>query len=79
MKKVVLLFICLIFYERLWSQNQSNMYFSGEMNSWAAEAKFLKAYYHFLLFTYYGPIPIVDENLPIEICDKIKNSEIFNK
>ena len=40
-----------------------------EMNSWAAEAKFLKAYYHFLLFTYYGPIPIVDENLPISSSD----------
>ena len=40
-----------------------------EMNMWAAEAKFLKAYYHFLLFTYYGPIPIVDENLPISASD----------
>ena len=40
-----------------------------EMNSWAAEAKFLKAYYHFLLFTYYGPIPIVDENLAISASD----------
>jgi len=40
-----------------------------EMNTWAAEAKFLKAYYHFLLFTYYGPIPIVDENLPISAND----------
>ena len=39
MKKVILFFICLIFYEgRLWAQNQSNMYFSGEMNSWAAGA-----------------------------------------
>ena len=40
-----------------------------EMNMWAAEAKFLKAYYHFLLFTYYGPIPIVDINLPISASD----------
>ena len=39
MKKVILFFICLIFYEgRLWAQNQSTMYFSGEMNSWAAES-----------------------------------------
>ena len=38
MKKVILFFICLIFYEGLWAQNQSNMYFSGEMNSWAAGA-----------------------------------------
>ena len=50
-----------------------------EMNSWAAEAKFLKAYYHFLLFTYYGPIPIVDENLPISASDnevRIKRSTV---
>lgn len=32
---------------------------------WIAEAKFLKAYYHFLLFRMYGPIAIVDENLPV--------------
>ena len=50
-----------------------------EMNSWAAEAKFLKAYYHFLLFTYYGPIPIVDENLPISATDnevRVKRSTV---
>lgn len=32
---------------------------------WIAEAKFLKAYYHWYLFRMYGPIPIVDKNLPI--------------
>lgn len=32
---------------------------------WIAEVQFLKAYYHFLLFRAYGPIPIVDKNLPI--------------
>jgi hypothetical protein len=32
---------------------------------WIAEAKFLKAYYHYYLFKCYGPIPIVDVNLPI--------------
>ena len=32
---------------------------------WIAEAKFLKAYYHFLLLQKYGPIPIVDVNLPV--------------
>lgn len=32
---------------------------------WIAEAKFLKAYYHFLLFRMYGPIPIVDTNLSV--------------
>jgi hypothetical protein len=32
---------------------------------WTAEAKFLKAYFHFWMFRMYGPIPIVDENLPL--------------
>lgn len=36
-----------------------------EKNTWKSEAMFLKAYYHFLLFRQYGPIPIVDENLPL--------------
>lgn len=32
---------------------------------WIAEANFLKAYYHFILFRAYGPIPIIDKNLPV--------------
>lgn len=36
-----------------------------EKNRWAAEVKFLKAYYHYYLFKCYGPIPIMDINLPI--------------
>lgn len=36
-----------------------------EKNEWKAEVVFLKAYYHFLLLTQYGPIPIVDKNLAI--------------
>lgn len=41
-----------------------------EKNQWKAEAKFLKAYYHFLLVSNYGPIPIVDVNLPISAPDE---------
>lgn len=41
-----------------------------EKNSWAAEAKLLKAYYHFLLAIHYGPIPIVDSNLSIDSSDE---------
>ena len=40
-----------------------------EKKSWASEAKLLKAYYHFLLAIHYGPIPIVDSNLPIDSSD----------
>lgn len=36
-----------------------------EKKQWVAEAKVLKAYYHFYLLKMYGPIPIVKENLPI--------------
>lgn len=37
---------------------------------WKAEAKFLKAYYHWYLFSLYGPIPIVDVNLSIDASDE---------
>lgn len=33
---------------------------------WRAEAKFLKAYYHFCLLRRYGPIAIVDDRLPMD-------------
>lgn len=36
-----------------------------EKKRWAAEVKFLKAYYHYCLFKRYGPIPLMDKNLPI--------------
>lgn len=36
-----------------------------EKERWIAEAKFLKAYFHWYLFRMYGPIPIADENLAI--------------
>ena len=41
-----------------------------EKDSWKAEAQFLKAYYHFTLLKYYGPIPITDINLPISANDQ---------
>jgi hypothetical protein len=38
---------------------------ADEKKRWIAEVKFLKAYYHFILFRLYGAIPITDVNLPI--------------
>ena len=32
---------------------------------WKSEAMFLKAYFHYLLLIKYGPVPIIDTNLPI--------------
>lgn len=37
-----------------------------ERRRWIAEAKFLKAYYHFYLVRMYGPIPMVKKNLPVD-------------
>jgi len=34
-------------------------------NRWIAEVQFLKAFYHFVMFRAYGPIPLIDKNLPI--------------
>ena len=42
----------------------------SEKNQWKAEVSFLKAYYHFLLLSNYGPIPIIDVNLPIDASDE---------
>lgn len=36
-----------------------------EREQWRSEVLFLKAYYHFYLLRMYGPIPIIDKNLPI--------------
>ncbi|MBD5275307.1 MAG: RagB/SusD family nutrient uptake outer membrane protein [Bacteroides sp.] len=36
-----------------------------ERTRWTAEAKALKAYFHYYLLQLYGPIPIIDENLEI--------------
>lgn len=36
-----------------------------ERDLWISEVKFLKAYYHFFLMQLYGPIPIIDKNLPV--------------
>lgn len=37
-----------------------------ERTRWTAEAKFLKAYYHYFLFRMYGPIALVEKNIPVD-------------
>ena len=39
----------------------------NERKEWIAEVKFLKAWYHFYLVRMYGPVPIIKENLPIDV------------
>lgn len=36
-----------------------------EKDRWISEVKFLKAYYDWFLLRMYGPIPIIDKNLPV--------------
>jgi len=57
---------CNVFLENISKPRDLNPF---EKNRWIAEAKFLKAYYHFLLLQQYGPIPIVDVNLPVAASD----------
>lgn len=39
---------------------------ASEKKRWIAEARFLKAYYHYWLFQMYGPIPITNTNIPVD-------------
>lgn len=41
----------------------------SEITRWACEVKFLKAYYHFLLFSQYGPIPLIDKETQLDVSD----------
>jgi hypothetical protein len=50
-----------------------------EKKRWIAEVKFLKAYYNYCLLRMYGPIPIIDVNLPINSSEdevKIKREPV---
>ena len=42
----------------------------AERERWLGEAEFLKAYYHFCLLRMYGPIPVVTENVPIDVSEE---------
>lgn len=53
---------CNIFLENIYDVPDMQSY---EKEQWAAEVKFLKAYYHFILLKQYGPIPIMKENIPV--------------
>lgn len=53
---------CNIFINRI---NDVQDMTDAEKVRWTAEAKFLKAYYHFYLLRMYGPIPIIDENIDV--------------
>jgi starch-binding outer membrane protein, SusD/RagB family len=53
---------CNIFLEKIGEVHDLT---ESERTRWIAEVKFLKAYYHYYLMKCFGPIPVVDKNLPI--------------
>jgi SusD family. len=56
---------CNIFLEHVSDLSQVRDLGIGTRKRWLAEVQFLKAYYHFYLFRMYGPIIIVDKNIPV--------------
>lgn len=56
---------CNIFIENVSDRTKVADLDETERRRWIAETKVMKAFYHYYLFQLYGPIPIVDVNLPI--------------
>ncbi|MFV9552446.1 RagB/SusD family nutrient uptake outer membrane protein [Algibacter sp. PT7-4] len=57
---------CNIFIEKMTDRNNARDLDESERTRWIGEVEFLKAYYHYYLLRMYGPIPIIDKNIPIE-------------
>lgn len=57
---------CNIFIEYVSDRNRVAGLYETERRRWLAEAKVLKAFFHYYLFQLYGPIPIIDKSLPID-------------
>lgn len=58
---------CNIFLEKI---DQTRDLAPFEKNRWIAETKFLKAIFHYFLLEQYGPIPIINVNLPINASEE---------
>ncbi|KDN56619.1 RagB/SusD family nutrient uptake outer membrane protein [Flavobacterium seoulense] len=57
---------CNVFLENVEDRTKVPDLTEGERLRWIAEAKFLKAYYHYYLMRMYGPIPVIKVNVPID-------------
>lgn len=57
---------CNIFIEYVSNRSKVAGLYETERVRWLAEAKVLKAFFHYYLFQLYGPVPIIDESLPID-------------
>ncbi len=62
---------CNVLIERLEDPNQVPDLSTVQRARWIAEAKFLKAYYHYYLLRMYGPIPIIRTNIPVDAPDDV--------
>ncbi|MEL0455900.1 RagB/SusD family nutrient uptake outer membrane protein [Flavobacteriaceae bacterium SZ-1-7] len=60
---------CNVLIERLEGTNQVPDLSTNERARWVAEAKFLKAFYHYYLLRMYGPIPVMRTNIPVDAPD----------
>lgn len=56
---------CNIFLENIQNPEKVRDMTPDERTTWEGEVLFLKAYYHFMLMRHYGPIPIMDVNVPV--------------
>lgn len=57
---------CNVFLENVEDRTKVPDLTESERLRWIAEAKFLKAYYHYYLMRMYGPIPVIRTNVPID-------------
>lgn len=65
---------CNIFIKNMKDMNKVPDISLDERNRWISEAEFLKAYYHYLLFRAYGPIPTIEESP--EVDEPIENMKV---
>ncbi len=66
---------CNTFLENVGDKNKVLDLTDSERSRWLGEAQFLKAYYHFYLLRMYGPIPIIEKNLPVDASEGEVNVE----
>ncbi len=57
---------CNIFLENMQDMTKVPDITSLERTRWIGEGLFLKAYYHFYMLRMYGPIPIIEKNVPVD-------------
>ncbi|MEO6230318.1 MAG: RagB/SusD family nutrient uptake outer membrane protein [Ferruginibacter sp.] len=57
---------CNIFLENMADPTKVPDISAAERSKWIGEGLFLKAYYHYYMLRMYGPIPIMNQNVPVD-------------